>query len=234
MRRTLFAAGAVAALVLLALASFASAADLEFTPSGSFELSDTKVGGNPSIKIHLEQEDGEEEMAHVTLVIPKGFGLPSDKAIPHGEPLGTADLSIASGPACAGAGPVKAPASFPDRQIIEQDRTDEQKDRGVKAVWKVDLEPVTRINLEVTGSRARGWKLDGDIPANQFTCPPLVFDGEILDKTADGVKILRNPKPLCASCNYRTGPGTYAFKAIFTSQDSPTTTVVKTPIQITN
>jgi hypothetical protein len=203
---------ALAALGLMLITSQSAIAQGAFDVNASFELSDTKVLANPSIKIHIEQPDGQPEMGHVQLVIPKGFKLPADAKIENGDLVGSADLSIDAGPGCAGAGPAKAPATFPDRQIKEQDRNDEQTDRGVKAVWVVDLQPVTTIPLEVTGSRKRGWKLDGDIPANQFTCPPIVFDGEIFAKSETGqVPLLINAAT----------PKDYTFKAIFNTQDSP-------------
>jgi hypothetical protein len=206
----------------LALVGSASAGD--FSPSMSFGLDPAKVKANPELTIHVGQDTGEEELGHVTLRIPAGFNLPTDAKIEDGDRLGSADLAIDAGPRCAGTSPVSAPAMFPLRNIVERDRTDEQSDRGVKAVWVVDLQPVTTIPLEITGSLKRGWKLDGDIPANQFTCPPLVFDATIFDKSAAGaVPILKNPAK----------PGKYVFSGTFSSQDSPTKKTIKQPIKIT-
>jgi hypothetical protein len=221
MRNTIRVA-AVAFAVPLAIGATASMA-AEFSPSLKFSLKPAKVKKNSALRIKVSQDTGEQELGHVTLKVPAGFKLPLDGAIDNGDQLGVADLAIDVGGRCAGAGPFSAPAMFPDRPIIEQDRTDEQSDRGVKAVWVVDLRPVTTIPLEVTGSARRGWKLDGDIPANQFTCPPLKFDGVIFKKSADGrVAITKNPAK----------PGTYVFKGTLHSQDSPTTKTIKTPIRI--
>lgn len=197
--------------VLMLLTGQGAFAQEAFDVNVSFELSDTKVSANPAIKIHIDQPAGQPEMGHVQLRIPRGFKLPLDAKIADGDQLGTADLSIDVGPACSGTGPGTVPATFPDRTIVERDRTDEQADRGVKAVWVVDLQPVTTIPLEVTGSARRGWKLDGDIPANDHTCPPIVFDAEIGPTSTGGVAILRNPK----------APGDKIFRAIFNSQQSP-------------
>ena len=214
----------ISALLLavpLALIGSASAAD--FTPTMSFGLAPAKVKANPELTISLAQETGEEELGHVTLKIPAGFNLPADAKIDDGDTIGVADLAIDSGPRCAGAGPASAPATFPMRNIIESDRSDEQADRGVKAVWIVDLQPVTEIPLEITGSIRKGWKLDGDIPANQFTCPPLTFDGTIFDRTGTGdVPIIKNPKK----------PGKYVFSGTFSSQDSGAKVTIKQPIKI--
>ena len=212
---------AVSALALpLALAATASAGN--FTPKMNFKLSPAKVKSNAKLFIKVAQDQGEEELGHVTLKIPAGFKLPPDRKIKDGDQLGSADLEIGAGPGCAGAGAGVAPATFPDRSIIEQDRSDEQADRGVKAVWVVNLRPVTTINLEVTGNARRGWKLDGDIPANQFTCPPLLFDGVIQAKSDGGVPIVRTPR----------SPGRYTFKGTFHSQDSPTKKTIRQTIRI--
>jgi hypothetical protein len=205
--------------VLGAVASHAA----EFSPSLKFGLSPAKVKANSELKIEVGQDNGEEELGHVTLKIPKGFKLPGDAAIDDGDQVGEANLAIDVGPRCAGQTPVSAPAPFDARPILEQDRTDEQADRGVKAVWVVDLQPVTTIPLEVTGSAKKGWKLDGDIPANQFTCPPLVFDGTIYKKSADGgVTITKNPAKA----------GTYKFKGTLFSAESPAKKTITTKIKI--
>ncbi|HYI44699.1 MAG TPA: hypothetical protein VE174_04465 [Actinomycetota bacterium] len=202
----------IAAVGLLMLTSQTAIAQGAFDVAVSFELSDTKIKANPAIKIHIEQPAGQPEMGHVTLKIPKGFKLPPDAKIENGDVLGSADLSIDAGPGCRGLPPPNAPATFPDREIVEQDRTDEQTDRGVKAVWVVDLQPVTSIPLEVTGSKKKGWKLDGDIPANDNTCPPIVFDAEIgPTSTTGGVPLLINAAVA----------KDYVFKAIFTTQQAP-------------
>ena len=209
-------------LLALPLALMGSASAGNFTPKMKFALKPAKVKSNPSLDIYVAQDDGEEELGHVTLQVPAGFKLPTDAQIDDGDKLGTADLEIAAGPGCAGAG-ASAPAMFPMRNIVERDRTDEQADRGVKAVWVVDLQPVTTIPLEVTGSPRKGYKLDGDIPANQFTCPPLVFDSTIFKRSESGnVPIMKTPKK----------PGRYTFKGTFHSQDSPTTKTIRQRIRI--
>ena len=217
---TRFAAVALAVpLVIGMTASYAA----EFSPRLKFGLSPKKVKANSALRIQVSQDQGEQELGHVTLKVPAGFKLPGDKAIDNGDQLGVADLAIDAGPRCAGQGPVSGPATFPDRPIVEQDRTDEQADSGVKAVWVVDLRPVTSIPLEITGNARRGWKLDGDIPANQFTCPPLSFDATIFKKSQDGgVKITRNPRK----------PGRYAFKGTLHSQESPAKKTITTKIRI--
>ena len=209
---------------VMALSGLALAA--EFSPTMEFELSDTKAGANPELKIHVEQDDGaEEELAHVTLNIPKGFNLPTDEAIAGGTEMGTGGIVIGVGPACSstplGGIPVQAAGQLP-AVLNETDRTDEQADRGVYAVWTLDIQGVTEIVLEVTGSKKAGFKLDGDIPANDFTCPPLVFDLTVNAKAGD-VPILTNSK--------KAGPK--VFSGSFTSAESPTTVTIKQTINIT-
>lgn len=218
----------IALSTLMVLALTAGAALAEYDPKLTFELSDTKALANPEVNIKVSQEAGEEELGHVTITIPKGFDLPSDEEVEDGDLLGTADLEIHAGPACRsdgfGAVPVTVPLTFNGQDIFEQDRNDDQADAGVHAVWVVDLRPVTTIPLEVTGSIKKGWKLDGDIPANDNTCPPLMFDGTIFSQTDDGgVPILTNPKK----------PGKYVFGGSLYSATSPDVVTVKQVVKIT-
>ena len=218
-----FAARLGVATLAIPLFLVGSAVADDFSPKMRFGLNPAKVNSNPELTIVVEQDTGEDELGHVVLQVPAGFKLPTDAQIDNGDQLGSADLEIDAGPRCNGSAPASVPATFPDRSIIEQDRTDEQADSGVKAVWVVDLRPVTTIPLEVRGSPKKGWKLSGDIPANDFTCPPLVFDGVIFDKTATGgVPIVKTPAK----------PGRYTFKGTFESQTSPAVKTIKQTIKI--
>jgi hypothetical protein len=76
--------------------------------------------------------------------------------------------------------------------------------------------------LEVTGSKKAGWKLDGDIPANDNTCPPLVFDMTV-NQLAGEVPIVTNS----------TKPGTKIFTGTFTSQESPNVVTIKSKVKLT-
>jgi hypothetical protein len=130
---------------------------------------------------------------------------------------------IEVGPGChpSGGGAPSGPATLP-ATLFEEDRTDEQADRGVYAVWVLDIMGVTKINLEVTGSVGSGFTLDGDIPANNFTCPPFSFDLTINKKSEGGTTILKNPRVA----------GKKKFSATFFSQDSPAKITLFTPITI--
>lgn len=224
MRTTKLVATAACLLAgLLAAALPATAAD--FSPQIEFALSDTKVKANPEMTVHVEQDDDEEELAAVKLTVPKGFTLPGDEAIAGGEQLGSGEIVIQVGPEChptLGAIPVGTAATLP-ATLVEQDRTDEQADEGVVAVWVLDIQGVTRITLEVTGSVKTGWTLQGEIPANDFTCPPFSFDLTVNAASESGVPILINPKK----------PGVKLFAATFTSADSPAEVTITQPIRIT-
>jgi hypothetical protein len=216
----------IAALLVLSVAYIVPAGAQEegdFSPQTEFELSDTKVKGNPEVSIHVEQDADEEELAHVTLNIPKGFKLPKDADIDDGTELGSGEIVIAAGPGCHPSSPlpVTVPLNVP-AGLEERDRSDEQEDRGVYAVWFLDISGVTSIELEITGSKKKGWKVDGDIPANDFTCPPFSFDLTVNDKAGD-VPIYTNAAK----------PKTYIFAAIFSSADSPKIAKIEQPIRLT-
>jgi len=223
MRRTKwFATALVASLALMGNAF----AEGDFSPEMTFSISDTTVGGNPEIAIHVAQDSAdEEEMGHVTLGIPKGFNIAADEDIPADTELGTGNIVIRGGTTCrndqANAIPLSQDLPLP-ATLKELDRTDEQSDRGVHAVWLLDITTVAKITLEVTGSTKAGWKLDGDIPANDNTCPPLVFDMTVNAKAGD-VPIVTNALK----------PGTKIFTGTFTSQESPTVKTLKTKIKLT-
>jgi hypothetical protein len=224
MRTTKLVVTATCLLTALFVAALPAKAG-DFSPKIEFALSDTKVKANPQMTIHVEQDDDEEELAAVKLTIPKGFILPADEAIANGDRLGTGEIVIQVGPEChptLGAIPVSAPATLP-ATLVEQDRSDDQADRGVSAVWVLNIQGVTRITLEVTGSVKAGWTLQGDIPANDFTCPPFSFDLTVDAKSSGGVPIVINPKK----------PGVKVFSATFTSADSPTEVTITQPIKIT-
>jgi hypothetical protein len=217
-----FAAALVASLAVMGSAF----AEGDFSPSMTFEISDTKVGGNPELKLHVEQDGAdEEELGHVTLGIPKGFNIAADEDIATDTELGTGDIVIRAGTTCRNDGANAIPLSYDANlpaTLKELDRTDEQADRGVHSVWNLDITGVTKIILEVTGSSKAGWKIDGDIPANDNTCPPLVFDMTV-NAAAGEVPIVTNAKK----------PGPKIFTGTFTSQESPTVVTLKSKIKLT-
>ena len=146
------------ATLVASLAIVGTAIAGNFSPKIKFKVSSAKVNANPSLAVKVEQDNGEEELAHVTLRLPSGFGLPGDKKIPSGTILGDGEILIAAGPDChpsaVGNVPLKQQVLLPVT-LKEQDRTDEQADEGVKAIWVLDV-TATKINLLVTGSKARG------------------------------------------------------------------------------
>jgi hypothetical protein len=210
--------------LLFVLPGIAAAAD--FSPKISSKLSTRKVKKTTAMKVHVEQDEGEEELAHVTLGIPRGFRIPKDAQVEDGDVLGSGEIFIEAGPACSpgpeGAIPVSGQVNLP-ATLEEMDRTDEEADAGVWAVWVLDIQGVTRINLTITGGPRRGFKLDGDIPPNNFTCPPFVFDLTIQKKSEGGVPILKNPRKA----------GRYVFSSKFQSLDSGAVVTIRQRIKIT-
>lgn len=165
----------------------------EFTPTADFTLSSTRVRGNPEMTVAVAQDQGEEELKSVVLRMARGFRLARDGQLQNGEQLGEGDISIHAGPRCAGAPVGSAPVNVPV-DIVERDRTEQEREQGVKSVYVVDLEPVTTIDLLVRGSARNGWTLSGKIPANDFTCPPFSLEATFF-RTAEesGTKVIVNP-----------------------------------------
>ena len=211
-----------ALMLVLAMVGSASAQG-DFSPKMTFSLSDQRVRANPQMKLTVEQDNNEEELATVTLRIPAGFSLPPDAAIPNDDQLGSGTINIHAGPGCRQGSPqdVDAPITAP-ATLKERDRTDEQQDSGVYASWLLDISGVTSVPLVVTGSKAIGWTLFGEIAPNDNTCPPFSFELNVNSQSASGVPILRNPRRA----------GKKVFKATFTSADSPAAVTIRQPITI--
>jgi hypothetical protein len=199
----------------LALSLLAGAAFAGFEPKFEATLSDTKVKGNPALGFHLEFGESDEEIGDFKAVIPKGFNIAADEAIPDDEEIGGGSVQIAAGPDCRpgpeGQIPVKVNAPI-DATILEKARTDDEIDAGVHAVWFLDLEPLNRVRLLVTGSPTTGWTVQGAPTPSDNTCNPLIVDLAINSKSESGVPILTNPSKA----------GKYKFLAEIASQDSPT------------
>jgi hypothetical protein len=201
----------------------------DFSPAISFALctadsttdctADQTVAHNPQVRVHVEQDTGEDTLAHIQIRVPAGFKLPTDKKLADGDQVGTADITIDAGPRCAGGGPVSAPATFTGKSISEQDRTDAQIAKHIKDVWILDLQPVATIELDIYGSKLHGYRIEGDIPANDFTCPPFTFDAQIFAKSTTGqVPVFVNP----------ITAGDYTFTTTFTSTADPAGTSTAT------
>lgn len=202
---------------LLAFGLVASAMALparaEFTPKFTVKLSDTKALANPELNFLLEFDREDEEIGNFIGYIPKGFNIAPDSAIANDEEIGAGVIEIAGGPGCRPGFPAPdARASVEvDATFYEQDRTDEEADSGVHAVWLLDLEPLNRVRLLVTGSKKTGWKIEGAPTPSDNTCNPLTADLTINAKSESGVAILTNAKR----------PGPKKFMADIVSQDSP-------------
>jgi hypothetical protein len=205
----------VTAALGLAGALTAGVAMADFSPKFDLKMSNTKVKGNPSLDIHLEFDANDEEIGNFMMKIPKGFNIAPDAKIADGEEIGAGDITIEAGPACSpgpeGGIPVSTQAPIP-ATIYEHDRTDDQADAGVHAVWFLDLEPLNRVELLVTGNKRKGWTVQGAPTASNYTCNPLTVDLTINDKSAD------SNVPLVTNSAKK---GMYKVIAKITSQDSP-------------
>ena len=223
MKKASVRAGLVISIVAaLSLGPIAHAGD--FSPKMTFDLSDKRVKANPQMTITVEQDNNEEELATVTLKIPAGFKIPPDAKIPDGDQLGSGTINIHAGPGCRPGAPADADAPITAPATLEErDRTDEQSDAGVYAVWYLDISGVTNVPLVITGSRATGYTLVGEIAPNDNTCPPFSFELKVNSQSASGVPILKNPRVA----------GKKVFKGILTSADSPESVTIRAPFKIT-
>ena len=211
MKKTRVAMVVVMALVFGMVGT--SHADDGFAPKFTVSLSDTKVKGNPDLSFHLEFAAEDEEIGLFTGYLPKGFKVAPDAAIENDEEIGGGNIDIAAGPGCHPSSPSDQPKSqLPvSATFLEKDRTDEEADSGVHAVWFLDLEPLNRVRLLITGSPKLGWKIEGAPTPSDWTCNPLIVDLTINAKSASGVPIVKNAKK----------PGKKKFMADIASQDSP-------------
>ena len=210
---------------LMAVALMAGVAYADFTPQFSMALSDTKALANPDMDFHMEFDENDEEIGMFTAYIPKGFNLAADEDIENGEAIGGGEITITAGPGCRpgpeGELPLQAPVTV-SATFEERDRTDEEADSGVHAVWFLNLEPLNRVRLLVTGSAARGWTVAGAPDPSDNTCNPLLVDLTITGKSESGVPVITNPAKA----------GKYVFRAEISSQDSPSVAKFTTAVKI--
>lgn len=201
--------GATSPVASSAAGPFSPDASYEFCREGSGETCspDYYAGAIPEFRVHIEQDEGEEELASVVLKVPAGFRFPADRRIEDNELVGTVDLLLGVGPRCEGAvGSTMVP--FEDRPIYERDRTNDEVRRGVHVIFVVELTPVIKLQMKVFGNATLGYRVRTAIPDEPFSCPPLVFDAYWLARSeSTSTPILRLPRT----------PGSYALAVIFTS-----------------
>ena len=206
MRRRKHVIALMVGVVLLGLVAEAGAA-ADFSPVISFELGDRNANANTTLRAVLKQDNGEEELDKVELEFPPGFSLASDQQLSDGETLGAGVITIDIGPRCRALGPASAPATL-QVTIKNQERTSAQIASGVQAVYLVDI-PRIPVPLLVYGSSSKGWRLEGQIPPSDDTCPPFTFDATFRARAAtSNTPIIVNPQ----------FGGPYTFGAIFTGR----------------
>ncbi len=237
---------AIVLTVALVFSLIPGAAQADFTPVFSMELSDTKVLAHPEISFHLEFDAEDEEIGDFKATLPKGVYIASDDEIPDeacdpagnrqlpsplrsentcGETIGEGTIDIAAGPGCriGGSGSPGSTQVTVTPTFYEVPRTDEEADSGVHAVWFLDIEPLNRVRLLIRGDIKSGWTVQGAPTPSDATCNPLTVDLKIFAESESGVPILTLPKK----------PGTKIFMADIQSQDSPTIAHFEVPIKIT-
>lgn len=221
MRKALVSIAALMAVVLTAGAALA-----DFSPKFSMKVTDTKVKANPNFEFHMEFDEDDEEIGLFTAKIPAGYKIAPDSAIDNGDEIGGGDITITAGPGCRpgpeGQLPLEAPVTV-SATFEERDRTDEEADSGVNSVWFLNLEPLNRVRLQVTGSAKRGWTVSGAPDPSDNTCNPLIVDLTINGKSDSGKTVITNPAK----------PGKYVFGAEISSQDSPALAKFKQVVKIT-
>ena len=215
MRRTKRSLALISGLLMLGLVAEAGAETVaEFSPTIKFELDDTQALGNPIVRVEVKQETGEEELQSVELKVPPGFTLAGDAQLQDGEDLGEGTITIDAGPRCRGAPAGSAAANVPVNIIERNRRSNEIADDAV-AVYVVDIQGVTRIELVVKGNPDRGYTLAGNIAPNADTCPPFTFNARFFKKAASsGTPIFTNPQ----------FGGSYKFAATFKGLQGGTST----------
>lgn len=216
----LLVATAVASLVV------AGTALADFSPQFELKTSSTKVGENPTLDIHIEFDEEDEEIGNFKMTLPAGFDIAPDDAISNNEEIGGGKVTIEAGPACRpgpeGGIPLSAAVTI-NASIVEKDRTDEEADAGVHSVWFLDLEPANRVRLLVTGDIASGWTVEGAPTPSDNTCNPLTVDLKIEGKSAGDTPVITNP----------VKPGKKVILTEIFSQDSPEIAVFKTKFKYT-
>jgi len=218
MRRRKNLVALMAGVVLLGLVGEAGAA-AEFSPTIEFELLDKKANVNAQLRIAVAQDTGEEELKNVELRVPAGFNLAVDQQLTDGETLATGAIEIDAGPRCRGL-VGSAPGTVPVN-VIERNRRSSEIASNVVAVYVVDLRPVTTIELLMYGSSDKGWRLEGNIPPNDNTCPPLSLDVTFLQRAdMSDTPIITNPQY----------GGAYEFSATFNGLQGGTSTTKQSVI----
>ena len=191
-KRSLALISGVLMLGLVAEAGAEVAAD--FSPTIEFSLDDAKSLGNPSVRVVVKQETGEEELASVELKVPAGFTLAGDAQLQDAEKLGDGMITIDAGPRCRGAPAGSVPAQAPV-EIIERNRRSSEIADGVVAIYVVDIKGVVTIPLSVKGNPDKGYTLFGPINPNADTCPPFTFNARFFKKAErSGTAIFTNPQ----------------------------------------
>jgi hypothetical protein len=189
---------AAAASVVMGLIAPASAGAV-FDPTIQISLSTRQTGANPRIDFSFVQDAGEEAVDELTFNLPRRFRIPRDASIATGENLGQGKLTTGLTPLCSAA----FQGTF-DAILYERDRTAEEIQQGLWAVWVADLGPV-EVVFPWTRLASGRWRAITDIPRSPLVCPPVTLNSTVNKTSAEsGTVISRNPRK----------PGTYTVRFI--------------------
>lgn len=200
-RRVFLWAGAVTLVAGLLTPAVAGAA---FAPTIEFSPASLKAGANPELNARIAQATGEEPIDKVTFLVPAGFQFPDDASITNGENLGEGVFATSTAPFCSSA----FQQSF-DATAHERDRTAEEIQQGVTAVWVIDL-GIVQVDLVFTRMASGSWRAVADVPNNPLVCPPSTLTATLNETSAaSGTPIWRNPEK----------PGNYTLTSIVDSTE---------------
>lgn len=209
----------LALAAVLAVAG-AGAASAKFAPTFELEVAPTTVKANPTLTTKLRFAEDDDEIGLYTLFVPAGYTIATDDQVPdvparpgrpQGDLLGSGSVTIAGGPGCHPSFPVKA-ARAPitvGAKIYERPVSADEKRAGAVAAWVLDIEPLNRVRLLVSGSPRKGYTVSGAPTPSDNTCNPLSVDLTINGVTEAGVKLMTNP----------SSPGPRTFRAVIKNQE---------------
>lgn len=211
----------------------AGAAQAQFTPTFELEVAPTKVKANPTFAMKLSFAEQDAEIGLFTLKVPPGYVIARDDQVPdvparlgrpQGDLLGNGTVEIAAGPGCRPGFPVAAAkrSITVAAKIFERPVSAEEKGRGAVAAWVLDIEPVNRVRLLVTGNPVKGYTISGAPTPSDNTCNPLNVDLTINGVSEGGVKLLTNPvkpgpRPFVAVVQDQDGTQTATFRKVITT-----------------
>ena len=216
-RRARVVVAAAAALGVVA----AGTAQAKFDVKVELNVTGTNAKANPTVNVKLSFAKDDAEIGLFTLFVPPGYVIANDALVPdvpastgrpQGDLLGAGKVTIQGGPGCHPQFPVKeiaGPITI-DAKIYERPVAEDEKFRGAIAAWVLDIEPLNRVRLLVTGNPSIGYSVSGAPTPSDATCNPLAVDITINGKTEKGVALFTSP----------AAPGPRQFRIVVRDADA--------------